>query len=31
MGATRVRIATEGSIKKNIEMLINDLLMMKTD
>ena len=31
LGATRVRIATEGSIKKNIEMLINDLLMMKTD
>ena len=31
MGATRVRIATEGSIKKNIEMLINALLMMKTD
>lgn len=31
LGSTRVRIATEGSIKKNIEMLINDLLMMKTD
>ena len=31
LGATRVRIATEGSIKKNIEMLITDLLMMKTD
>lgn len=31
LGATRVRIATEGSIKKNIEMLINDLLVMKTD
>lgn len=31
LGATRVRIATEGSIKKNIELLINDLLMMKTD
>ena len=31
LGATRVRLATEGSIKKNIELLINDLLMMKTD
>ena len=31
LGATRVRIATEGAIKMNIEMLINDLLMMKTD
>lgn len=31
LGATRVRIATEGSVKKNIELLINDLLMMKTD
>ena len=31
LGATRVRIATEGSIKKNIELLINDLLIMKTD
>ena len=31
LGTTRVRIATEGSIKKNIELLINDLLMMKTD
>jgi len=27
LGATRVRIATEGSIKKNIELLINDLLI----
>ena len=31
LGATRVRIATEGSIKKNIELLIHDLLMMKID
>ena len=31
LGATRVRIATEGSIKKNIELLINDLLVMKAD
>lgn len=31
LGSTRVRIATEGSIKKNIELLINDLLMMNMD
>lgn len=31
LGATRVRIASEGSIKKNIELLINDLLLLKTD